>query len=83
MTPQNSSSILSTMTRTASADGESINLKSRFALMETPKKGSLSIYSTDLHRGVIISTFENQSIGREVRWPCRTGLEPVMPRRAL
>ena len=30
---------------------------------ETPKQGSMSIYSTDLYRGVIISIFRDQSIG--------------------
>jgi len=41
--------------------------ESRSALTETPKKGSLSIFSTDLYRGVIIPIFGNQSIGRIVR----------------
>ena len=43
------------------------NLELIFALKETPKKGCLSIVSTDLYRGVIIPIFGNQSIGRIVR----------------
>ena len=39
----------------------------RFTLAETPKKGSLSIYSTNLYRGVIIPVFGNRSIGLIVR----------------
>ena len=38
-----------------------------FTLTETPKKMSLSIYSTDLYRVMIITIFENESMGRIVR----------------
>ena len=36
-------------------------------MTETPKKGHMSIYSTDLYRGVIVPVFGNESIGRVVR----------------
>jgi len=45
----------------------STNLEFSFTLTETPKKGSMSINSTGLYRGVIIPIFGNQSIGRIVR----------------
>ena len=40
---------------------KSTNLDLRFTLTETPKRGSMSIYSTDLYRGVIIPIFGNSS----------------------
>ena len=43
---------------------KSTNLELRFTVTETPKKGSQSIYSTDLYRGVIIPIFGNLSICR-------------------
>ena len=43
------------------------SLKMRFTLTETPKKGPLSIFSTDSYRVVIIYIFRNHSIGRIVR----------------
>jgi len=36
-------------------------------LTETPQKGSMSFYSTDLYRGVIIPIFRNESIGQILR----------------
>ena len=46
---------------------KSTNLEWRSTLTATPKRGFLSIYLTDLYRGVIIPVFENQSIGRRQR----------------
>ena len=46
---------------------KSTNLEWKFASTETPNRGSLSIYSTDLYRGVIIPIFGNEPIGRIVR----------------
>ena len=43
------------------------NLELRLNLTKTPKKGSLSIDSTDLYRGAIIPIFRIQSIGLTVR----------------
>ena len=42
---------------------KSTNLEMRFTLTETPERGVLSIYLTDLYRGVIIPIFRHQSIG--------------------
>jgi len=45
----------------------STNLELKFTLTETPKRGFMSIYSTDLYQGVIMSIFGNRSMGRIVR----------------
>ena len=52
---------------------KSTNLDLRFTLTETPKKGSLSIHSTDLYRGVITPIFGNQSL--EINWIVRAALQ--------
>ena len=41
---------------------KSTDLEFKFTLTETPRRGSLSIGSTDLYRGVMIPIFGNQSI---------------------
>jgi hypothetical protein len=38
----------------------------RFALTETPKRRSMSIYSTDLYRVLIMHASGNQPVGRVV-----------------
>ena len=59
---------------------KSTKLELRFSLTETPRKGSLSIRSTGLYRGVIIPVVGNESIGRIVKAGGTSRFHHQMPR---